>query len=131
MSMFGPGLDGMNDLYKTYWLVVKKDVIHFVKSFFRDGYLLKEMNHTNIALIPKIPSPSRVNRFRPISLVNFNYKIISKIFANSLKPLLNKIISPTQSAFIQGRSIHDNSIIAHEIFHTSKKKKGNGGFDGY
>jgi hypothetical protein len=123
-----PGPDGMNGLfYKTFWVVVKRDVINYVQTFFREGYLLKELNHTNIALIPKIPNPSRVNQFRPISLTNFNYKIISKILANRLKPLLEKIISPNQSAFIKGRSIHDNSILAHEIFHSLKQKKGNGG----
>jgi hypothetical protein len=100
---------------------------HFCPIFFRGGFLLKEFNHTNIALIPKVDNPSLVNHFRPISLTNFNYKIISKILANRFKPLLHKIVSPTQSAFLKGRSIHDNSIIAHEVFHSMKQKKGNGG----
>jgi hypothetical protein len=71
--------------------------------------------------------PIKVTQFRPISLANFIYKVISKILANRLKPLLHKIISSNQSAFLKGRSIHDNSILAHEIFHSMKKKKGNGG----
>jgi hypothetical protein len=95
-----PGPDGMTGLfYKTYWHTVKKDVIFYVQSFFRGGFLLKEINHTNLALIPKSDNPSRANQFRPISLANFNYKIISKILANRLKPLLQHIISPNQSAF--------------------------------
>jgi hypothetical protein len=89
--------------------------------------MLKEFNHTNIALIPKIDNPHLVHHFRPISLTNFNYKIISKILSNRLKPILNKIISPTHSAFLKGRSIHDNTILAHEVFHSMKQKKGNGG----
>jgi hypothetical protein len=40
---------------------------------------------------------------------------------------LNKIISPTQLAFLKGRSIHDNTILAYEVFHSMKQKKGNGG----
>jgi hypothetical protein len=67
------------------------------------------------------------NHYRPISLTNFNYKIISKILSSRLKLVLHKIISPTQSAFLKGRSIHDNTILAHEVFHTMKGKKGNGG----
>jgi hypothetical protein len=123
-----PGPDGMTGLfYKTYWPIVKHSVIAGVQSFFRSGFLLKEFNHTNIALIPKVDNPSRVNQFRPISLTNFNYKIISKILANRLKPLLHKIVSPMQSAFLKGRSIHDNTILAHEVFHSMKKKRGNGG----
>jgi Zn-dependent membrane protease YugP len=68
-----------------------------------------------------------VNHFRPISLTNFNYKIISKILSNRFKPLLHKIVSSMQSAFLKGRSIQDNSIIAHELFHTMKYKRGMGG----
>jgi hypothetical protein len=46
---------------------------------------------------------------------------------NRLKPLFQNIISPNQSVFLQGRSIQDNSILAHEIFHSMKKKRGSGG----
>jgi hypothetical protein len=89
--------------------------------------MLKDSNHTNIALIPKVDNPSQVNHFRPISLTNFNYKIISKILSNRFKPLLEKLISPLQSAFLKGRSIHDNIVLAHEIFHSMKHKQGRGG----
>jgi hypothetical protein len=123
-----PGLDGMTGLfYKSYWLIVKSCVISSMQSFFRGGVMLKEFNHTNIALIPKVDNPHLVHHFRPISLTNFNYKIISKILSSRLKPLLHKIISPTQSVFLKGRSIHDNTILAHEVFHSMKQKKGNGG----
>jgi hypothetical protein len=123
-----PGLDDMTGLfYKSYWPIMKESVVNSVQSFFRGGFLLKEFNHTNIALIPKIDNPHLVHHFRPISLINFNYKIISKILSNRLKPILHKIISPTQSAFLKGMSIHDNTILAHEVFHSMKQKKGNGG----
>ena len=98
-----------------------------VQSFFRGGFLLKEFNHTKITLIPKINNPYLVHHFRPISLTNFSYKIISKILSNRFKPILNKIIYPTQSAFLKGKSIHDNTILTHEVFHSMKQKKGNGG----
>jgi hypothetical protein len=117
-----PGL-----FYKSYWPIVECSVVALVQSFFRGGYMLKEFNHTNISLIPKMDNPSHINHFRPISLTNFNYKIISKILSNHLKPLLHKIISPTQSAFLKDCSIHDNTTLAHEIFHSMKQKKGNGG----
>jgi hypothetical protein len=122
-------LDGMTSLfYKSYWPIVKNSVISYVQSFFRGGFLLKEFNHTNIALIPKKDNPNLVHHFRPISLTNFNYKIISKILSNRFKPILQNIISPNQSAFLKGRSIHDNTILAHEMFHSMKQKKGNGGY---
>ena len=123
-----PDPDVMTGLFhKTYWPIVKLSVIASIQSFFRGGFMLKEFNHTNIALIPKVDNPSSVNQFRLISLTNFNYKIISKSLSNRLKPLLHKIVSPMQSAFLKGRSIHDNTILAHEVFHSMKQKRGNGG----
>jgi len=53
--------------------------------------------------------------------------ITSKLLANSLKPLLNNIISPFQTAFVPNRHIQDNSILAHEMLHTLKSKRGRGG----
>jgi hypothetical protein len=113
--------------YKSYWPIVKSCVISSVQPFFRDGDMLKEFNHTNIAFIPMVDNPSLVNQFRSISLTNFNYNIISKILSNRFKPFLHKIVSPIQSSFLKGRSIHDNTILAHELFHSTKHKKGNGG----
>ena len=72
-----PGPDGMIGLFfKSYWPIVKSNVIASVQSFFRRGFMLKAFNHTNIALIPKVENPSSVNHFRPISLISFNYKIL-------------------------------------------------------
>lgn len=62
-----------------------------------------------------------MSHFRLISLTNFIYKIIFKILASKMKSLLHIIISSNQFAFLQGRSIYDNSILAHEIFHFMKK----------
>ena len=86
--------------------------------------MLKELNHTFIALISKIENPVQTNQFRLISLCSTIYKIIAKILINRLRPLLNKIVSPLQSAFIHGRSILDNIPISHEIMHKFKNLKG-------
>jgi hypothetical protein len=64
---------------------------------------------------------------RQAVLCNIIYKIISKLLANRLKPLLDKVISPFQTAFVPSRLIQDNSILAHEMLHTLKQKRGRGG----
>ena len=86
------------------------------------------LSHTFITLIPKVKNPERVTEFRSISLCNVIYKIISKVIANMLKPLLNSVISKTQTAFTTGRLITDNVLIAFELLHHKKtnclRKKG-------
>jgi hypothetical protein len=128
-STKSPGPDGFTALfYKKYWSSVKDDVLSFVWNFFHGNHLLKEQNHTFIALVPKQSGSHTVHHFRPISLCNIVYKIITKILANRLKLLLPKIISPLQSAFVPARNIQDNVILAHELLHSFKNKKGKGGF---
>lgn len=109
--------------YSHFWHLINYEVVTSVKNFFKTGYLLKEMNQTNIVLIPKCEGANQIKQFRPIFLCNVSYKIISKIIANRLQPLLQKIISPYQAAFLKGRFIHDNSIIAHEILHSMRYRK--------
>ena len=97
-----------------------------MKDFFSSGKLLKEFNHTFITLIPKTDNPETTSQFRPISLCNAFYKIVAKIMVNRLRPLLERIIHPTQSAFVLHRAIHDNILLVHEVinkFHHLKGRK--------
>lgn len=74
-----PGLDGYSGIfYHQYWHILGEDLFLTVRGFFNSGFLLKELNHTDIVLIPKVPNPESVSQLRPISLCNFTYKIISR-----------------------------------------------------
>ncbi|PKI31207.1 hypothetical protein CRG98_048402, partial [Punica granatum] len=130
-NLKAPGPDGIPSLfYKHYGETVKPFLLSAVKSFFHSNHILKEWNNTFICLIPKRQGAATFKDFRPISLCNVNYKVISKIIANRLKPLLHKIISPNQTAFIEGRWINENGLLAQEILHTMRNTKARRGWIG-
>ncbi|XP_010495306.1 PREDICTED: uncharacterized protein LOC104772378 [Camelina sativa] len=113
-----PGPDGMTALFfQKAWTVVKDDLVALVNRFFEEGEFDKSLNQTHICLIPKVAKPTRMAELRPISLCNVGYKILSKVLCNRLKWFLPGLISETQSAFVSGRLISDNILIAQEMFH--------------
>ena len=90
--------------------------------FFKRDDHLRSINHTNLVLIPKKRLPTSPKDYWPISLCNVIYKIISKVITNRLKKLLPKVIDESQSAFVQGKMINDNIMIAYESVHYMKKR---------
>ncbi|XP_026396593.1 uncharacterized protein LOC113291255 [Papaver somniferum] len=108
-------LEGL--FYQKHWDIVGEAVVDMTQTFFRTGNIAKVFNHTNIALISKVPLAELVTQYRPIGLCNFIYKILSKILDNRLKPFINNIISQNQSAFIPKRSISDNILLANEAIY--------------
>ena len=77
-----------------------------------------------IVLIPKKLGSETISHFRPISLCNTIYKIVTKILVNRLKHLMPTLVSPSQIAFVLGRRGTDNVIIAQELVYTIERKKG-------
>jgi hypothetical protein len=130
-SLAAPGPDGLPAIfYHTYWDIVGQDVTKEVLDILNHNSDPSYLNHTHICLIPKIPNPTMASDFRPISLCNITLKIVTKTIANRLKNILPDIISPNQSAFLQGRLITDNTLIAHEIFHFFSQSHNKKGFVG-
>ena len=118
LFQMAPGPDGMNALfYQKYWHVVGNDVIAAILDFLNSGIMIPNINYTHIVLIPKVKSPERISDFGPISLCNVIYKIISKVMANRLKQILPQLIAPFQNAFMPGRLIIDNILVAYETLH--------------
>ena len=92
--------------------MIKEEIIVVVKDFFVTGVMPDGINDTTIVLIPKVRFSKELKDFRPISLCNVVYKIVSKCMVNRLRPILPELITENQSAFISRRLIMDNSIIA-------------------
>jgi hypothetical protein len=123
------GLDGYSaGFYQKVWTTVGDEVTKAALSFLNGGPFDTVLNSTNIVLIPKVSTPSKLTDYRPISLCNMLYKIIAKVFANKLKLLLH-IIFLEQSAFITGQLITNNILMAFETLHTiDNRLKGKEGF---
>lgn len=89
----------------------------------RTGSVLKAFNSTFLTLIPKEKGGDSLGKFRPISLCNVILKIIMKVMANQLKPLMSRLISPEQTGFFEGRQILDGILLTHEMIHSLKHTK--------
>ena len=123
------GPDGIHvGFFQAYWQQVGTSVVNEVFKVFQSSTMPPHQNETLITLIPKHPRANCLASFRPISLCNTMYKVVTKIIVKRLRPFLPKLISPLQNAFVPERMGLDNMIIAQERIHTMTLKKGKTGF---
>ncbi|PKU81037.1 Putative ribonuclease H protein [Dendrobium catenatum] len=95
-----------------------------IKSFFTKGYLPLGIKATALYIVPKHKNAFAISDYRPITLCDVVYKIIAKVIASRLKPMMPVIINQTQSGFVKSRSSTDNILLASEILAYANKKKG-------
>jgi hypothetical protein len=81
------------------------------------------LNSAYLTLIPKKVEAVSPGDFRPISLIHSFAKLVTKIMANRLAPLLHKLVAVNQSAFVKGRSIHDKLLDGASYDQTSSQEK--------
>ncbi|XP_042962665.1 uncharacterized protein LOC122296936 [Carya illinoinensis] len=120
-SSSGPNGFGFG-FYKSCWDIVETDVVAAVREFFLEIPMPRFYSASFIVLIPKMQKPNGFDKFRPISPCSVVYKVFSKILVRRLAPILNRIISPEQGAFLPGRSIFENISLAQEMIHLINKK---------
>ena len=118
-----PGSDGLPvEFYKKFWTVIRSDFMEMVK-FVKD---LKQLSDSQslgvIKLIAKTGNLELVENWRPITLLNVDYKIISKVIANRLKIVMDKVISKEQYCGVTGRSIVSCNNTIRDVIHYSKEK---------
>lgn len=116
----------LQGFYKAVWTIIGPEVTNAITLFFQTSTLPKATNSTILTLLPKFPGASIIKDYRPISCCNTLYKVISKLLVARLKPLLPSIILPNQTAFIQGRLLAENCLLASEIvsgYHNQRSQK--------
>ncbi|XP_044507202.1 uncharacterized protein LOC123226737 [Mangifera indica] len=117
-----PSLNGYSAcFFKAAWSIISDDVVKDIKHFFNMGHLLKEVNCTMLALVPKVTNFSLYKDLRPIACCNTLYKCITKIMANRLKVVLPQFINKAQVAFVGDRCISENILLCQELMHNYKK----------
>ncbi|GKA96117.1 putative RNA-directed DNA polymerase, eukaryota, reverse transcriptase zinc-binding domain protein [Tanacetum coccineum] len=111
-----PGPDGFNfNFIKYYWEVLKTDFWNCMKHFEQIGSLANGCNASIVVLIPKKNDPLSFFDYLPISLIGCVYKVISKLLSSRLACVIDSVVGPNQSVFIEGRQILDGCLIDNEI----------------
>lgn len=94
-----PGPDGLSPcFFQKNFEVVKDSTVYFIKEAFAQGNFSTHMNEALILLIPKIEKLEEMAQFRPIALCNVISKVIIKILANQIKPLMSKLVTENQAS---------------------------------
>ena len=120
-----PGPNGLHvGFFQRFWLITRDSVKREMEKAFTSARVLDYLNKTLIDLIPKIQGPETLGNYRPISLCNMVYKIITKVIMARIRPHLDSMISPYQAAFIPRRKGTDNTIIVQEIIRSMGRSKG-------
>jgi hypothetical protein len=118
-----PGPDGWTiEFFLGCYEIVGPDLLKMIEDTRTSGRIPQSLNSTFLALIPKMDNPETLDDFRPISLCNCAYKIVSKVIARRIKRILSKNILEQQFGFLEGRQIHEAIGIAQEGLHSMKTR---------
>lgn len=106
--------------FKNAWGTIGDAFVGAIMEFFSLGSILKQINHTVISLVPKSGHTPHVGDF---SCCNVTYKVIAKILASRLRPILGNIVDHAQAAFVEGRSMIENIHLAQELMRQYNRKR--------
>jgi hypothetical protein len=119
-----PGPDGFPaEFYQKNWDVIKSDLMALFSQLQKGELPLYKLNFGVITLLPKKENAVQIQQYRPICLLNVSFKIFTKVATNRITDLSQKVIRPTQTAFMPGRHILEGVVILHETVHELHRKK--------
>jgi hypothetical protein len=120
-----PGLDGFSFIfYQKFWTVIKDDLMVVVRGSEKGEINLARLNYVRIILIPKEEGANTLKKFRPISLINYSFKIFAKALNSRLERLCARLLAPNQTTFVRGRYILESVVSAHETIHVLGMRSG-------
>jgi hypothetical protein len=96
------------------------------QEFHRGELDLYRLNFVLITVIPKERDARTMNKFRPISLLNYSYNFFTKVLTNKISSVADRLVASNQTTFIRGRYILESVVTAHEVIHSVHKSKQSG-----
>lgn len=123
-----PGSNGFTvEFFRCFWLEIGPFLCRATQESLNEDGRLPSHREGIITLIPKKGKPLNTPKsWRPITLLNTDYKIISTVIANRLKKIMTKIISPVQTAYTAGRYIGENTRLVYDIIHWANTNRQSG-----
>lgn len=116
-----PGIDGIPvEFYKTFWPVIGEDLLAVLSDSLVGGLLPLSCRRAVLTLLPKKGDVRDIKNWRPVSLLCYDYKLLSKVLATRLGKVLEEVIHSGQSYCVPGRSIFDNIYFIRDLFDVSK-----------
>lgn len=119
-----PGLDVFPaEFYQVFWEVIKNDMVAMFHDFHSCSLPLFGLNFGISTLLLKKADAKQIQQYRHICLLNVNLKVFTKVAANRISNVAQKVVRSSQSTFMQGRFILDGIVILHETIHELHKEK--------
>ena len=110
-----PGVDGFPvEFYRRFWSSLGQDLVELLNYSYEHGQLSDSQKQGIIRLLYKKDDPLLFKNWCPISLLNTDYKICTKVLANRLKKVLSVILSEDQTCGVPGRSIYENLFLLRD-----------------
>jgi hypothetical protein len=122
-----PGPDGFSaEFYQIFWETIKTDLLQMFSVLHAGQLELFRLNFGEVILLPKVNETERIQQYRPICLLNVSFKIFTKVATLRLNSVVDHVVQPLQTTFMQGRNILDGLVVFHEAMHELHTKKLNG-----
>ncbi|CAI5465194.1 unnamed protein product [Closterium sp. Yama58-4] len=119
-----PGSDGLpKELFEAHWDLLGESFMVMAKSFESSASLPAELKEVVTILLHKKGDKEQLNNYRPITLLNFTYKVLARVVADRMKSVLHMVISPEQYGFIPGRRLSDAVALVADIIEGAKNRK--------
>jgi hypothetical protein len=121
-SESAPGPNGFTIIFfKNLWRHIKEEFMKMVHDFNLNKLDLKRLNYGVITLVPKVKEANTIKQYRPICLLNVDFKVFPKVLTNRITPMVDNLISENQTTFIKGRNILEGVVVLHEVIHEFRR----------